>query len=184
MLANEELYNSIQHRLKKGGTISVSFVLGFIPVITYNRFGKLEKARLNVELQDIENKIYVQQQYFENWLRTTKDYANKIDQVTREWNQQFDNVLEAAKKIKSKLKPDNVEISSFDLGGHAAINVIPSYNDVPLEKKQASPDDLVKLKKKLEVKRKKKVIKLDSSSKPKKKRGSAKKLPQAPVRVP
>jgi hypothetical protein len=101
MLACEELYNSVQDRLKKGHNISVSFLLGFIPVITLHRFGKLEKSRLKVELHDLENKIYVQQQYYETWHRTTKQYTDRIDEVTRECNQQFDNVLEAAKKIKS-----------------------------------------------------------------------------------
>lgn len=64
-----------------------------------------------------------------------------------------------AKKIKSKLKPQEVKIETFEVQGHAMINIIPIYKDEKLEKKQASEEDLQKLKKLLEVKKRPQVIK-------------------------
>jgi hypothetical protein len=104
MLANEELYNSIQKRIKKGGTITKAFIFGFIPVITKHKLDDTDISRLNVELQEIENKIYSQQQYYEHWLKAVKDYETRMDGVTRECNQQFDEVLKKAKEIKQNMR--------------------------------------------------------------------------------
>ena len=54
-----------------------------------------------------------------------------------------------AKKIKSKLKPEDIKIETFSFQGYSAINVIPIYKDIKLEKKQASEAELIKLKDKL-----------------------------------
>jgi len=84
-----------------------------------------------------------------------------------------------AKRIKSKLKPQDVEISTSNVQGHSIVNVIPVYKDKKLEKKQAKPEELMRLQVKLETKPKQK--------KEKKKKEEAKegvRLPQAPRRIP
>ena len=58
-----------------------------------------------------------------------------------------------AKKIKKKLKPEDIKIESSTLMGHAMINIIPIYKDVPLKKYQAEEDELKKLQKKLSTKK-------------------------------
>ena len=67
-----------------------------------------------------------------------------------------------ASRIKSKLKPENVEISTSNIQGHAIINVIPFYKGEKPEKKTAPQEELIilqdKLKSKPKVKKEKKKI--------------------------
>jgi diadenosine tetraphosphate (Ap4A) HIT family hydrolase len=58
-----------------------------------------------------------------------------------------------SKKIKEKLKPEEVKIESGNLLGHQVVQVIPIYKDVKLEKKKASEKDLILLQEKLTVKK-------------------------------
>lgn len=87
-----------------------------------------------------------------------------------------------AKKIKTKLKPEDVKIETSSFQGHAIINVIPLYKDKPIEKTQASEQELKKLQSKLETKKR-------ASRTPKKKTISLtkqdfSKLPKISFRVP
>src|SRR3989338_8868672 len=56
-----------------------------------------------------------------------------------------------AKKIKKKLKPEDIKIETSSLQGHAMINVIPIYKNQKLEKKKADEKELKDLQKKLAV---------------------------------
>ena len=58
-----------------------------------------------------------------------------------------------AKKIKLKLKPEDVKIETSSFQGHAIINVIPFYKDKQPEKKKAEESELQKLQKLLETKK-------------------------------
>jgi len=84
-----------------------------------------------------------------------------------------------AKKIKSKLKAEDVRIETASVQGHGIVNLIPLYKDSKLEKKQAKPEELIALQKKLQkqtrAKREKKV-----KASPEK----VKSLPEAPRRIP
>jgi hypothetical protein len=100
MVANAELHNELQERVKRSFTTSISLVLGFIPIITFKRLDKGDKARLKVEIQELENVVYNQQQYYEHWLKQAKAYESKMDEVTRDCNQNFDAVLKKAKELK------------------------------------------------------------------------------------
>lgn len=57
-----------------------------------------------------------------------------------------------AKKIKKKLKPEDIKIETSSLQGHAFINIIPLYKDVQLKKTKAEESALIQLQKKLETK--------------------------------
>ncbi|MEK6859260.1 MAG: HIT domain-containing protein [Nanoarchaeota archaeon] len=57
-----------------------------------------------------------------------------------------------AKKIKKKLKPEDIKIETSSLMGHAMINIIPLYKE-PLKKTKASEEELKKLQFKLESKK-------------------------------
>ena len=57
------------------------------------------------------------------------------------------------KKIKLKLKPEDVKIETSSIQGHAIINVIPFYKDTQPEKKKASEEELQKLQSILETKK-------------------------------
>ncbi|MEK6914634.1 MAG: HIT domain-containing protein [Nanoarchaeota archaeon] len=56
------------------------------------------------------------------------------------------------KKLKSKLKADDIKIETFSFQNYSAINVIPIYKDRPLKKYKEDESELKKLKNKLETK--------------------------------
>jgi diadenosine tetraphosphate (Ap4A) HIT family hydrolase len=77
----------------------------------------------------------------------------------------FSLAKEIAKKIKRKLKPKEISISTSYLFGHEIINVVPSYGNETGEKKEAKKEELEEMKKiliqeKKEVKAKKEKIPL------------------------
>lgn len=79
-----------------------------------------------------------------------------------------------AKKLKSKLKPENIKIENSEISGHHLINIIPVYKDIKLERKKASQEELKELQEKLISKPRVKHVK----------EKSLKQLEKAPVRVP
>jgi len=81
-----------------------------------------------------------------------------------------------AKRIKSKLKPEEVKIENARIMGHQAIQIIPIYKDEKLEKKKAEEKELILLQDKLKSKPKVK--------KQKKQEVTEIKLEQAPRRIP
>jgi len=86
-----------------------------------------------------------------------------------------------AKKIKLKLKPEDVKIETSSFQGHAIINVIPLYKDEKIEKKKASEQELQQLKLKLETKKRAS----RGPRKPKQKKSdSTTNLPQISFRIP
>jgi len=108
LLAQDELHTAIQERINIGYTVSKAFVLGFIPIKIKTVLDTCGIARLKVELQEVENKAYSHQQYYEHWLKASKNYESKMDGITRECNQQFDFVLDKAKKINHNPRLDQV----------------------------------------------------------------------------
>jgi histidine triad (HIT) family protein len=57
-----------------------------------------------------------------------------------------------AKRIKSKIKPDDIKIETFSFQDYPAINIIPIWKDKQLQKYKAEEAQLKKLQKKLETK--------------------------------
>ena len=103
----------------------------------------------------------------------------KHDKIENQKSQVLTLAKKIAKKLKSKLKPkpEEVKIETAEIFSHGLVNVIPIYKNQKLEKKQASPQELQELQKKLEKKKK-------SSVEYKKKTRTPKILPQAPKRIP
>lgn len=99
-----------------------------------------------------------------------------------------------AKKIKKKLKSEDVKIETSSLMGHAMVNIIPIYKDQPLQKRQAQEKELKELQKKLKTstraKREKKVKSKEATSKKpsdtedKDKKEDISKLPRIHFRIP
>jgi histidine triad (HIT) family protein len=54
-----------------------------------------------------------------------------------------------AKKIKKKLKPDDIKIETSSFQGHSMINIIPIYKDIMLKKQKAEEEELKALQRKL-----------------------------------
>ncbi len=84
-----------------------------------------------------------------------------------------------AKKIKKKLKPEDIKIETSSMMNHAMINVIPIYKDIPLKKSKEKENELRKLQSKLETKTREK-------RKPKQKPEKSIKinLPEFKMRIP
>jgi histidine triad (HIT) family protein len=94
-----------------------------------------------------------------------------------------------AKKIKKKLKPEDVKIETSSFQGHSFINIIPIYKEITLKKYQASESELKQLQKKLETKSRtkrtdKETNKTQDKNNPKKSNKPEKKLPQISFRIP
>ena len=86
-----------------------------------------------------------------------------------------------AKKIKTKLKPEDIKIETSSLQDYPMINIIPLYKDKKLEKKKADEKELEELKNKLETKKREKRTAKNSSKSTKK---SSSNLPEISFRIP
>jgi len=85
-----------------------------------------------------------------------------------------------AKKIKLKLKPEDVKIETSSFQGHAMINIIPIYKNQKIEKRKAEESELTELKNILETKKRG-----PRKSSPKStSKASSKKIPQISFRIP
>lgn len=93
-------------------------------------------------------------------------------------SQAFTLANKLAKKIKSKLKPEDVKIENAKVMGHNLINIIPIYKDKKLEKKKAEEKELILLQDKLQTKKKEKKAKKPKENIP------VSSLPKAPRRIP
>lgn len=110
-------------------------------------------------------------------------------------SQAFTLAKKVAQKIKTKLSPKKVDISTSEMFSHGMINVLPVYNSehLGMPRKKADEKQLSELKSILEIKNKQKTIKVDEKgipiSKPKRERVSKSnkievKLPKYPIRIP
>lgn len=61
-----------------------------------------------------------------------------------------------AKKIRKKLKSDDIKIETSNFQGHSFINVIPIYKDIPYNKRKADEKELIELQKKLKTSKRQK----------------------------
>lgn len=86
----------------------------------------------------------------------------------------FSLAKKIAKKIKSKLKAEKIQIESSDIQGHAIINVIPIYKDMPKERKKAEKEELKEVQEKLKIEKRQRVKKPKLEKQPEK----------APRRIP
>jgi histidine triad (HIT) family protein len=79
----------------------------------------------------------------------------------------FSLAKKIAKKIKTKFKPKNVIISSSNLFGHEIINVLPVYKNETLnsQRHREKPEELEKIQKVLEKKKRAKIIKKPETEK-------------------
>jgi len=66
-------------------------------------------------------------------------------------NQAFSLANKISKKIKSRLKPEEIKIESGKALGHELINIIPIYKNIKLEKKKADEKELILLQDKLKT---------------------------------
>jgi histidine triad (HIT) family protein len=89
-----------------------------------------------------------------------------------------------AKRIKKKLKPEDIKIETFSFQEYPAINVIPIYKDTPLKKEKAEETELKKVKNKLETKKRAPRKKTPSSSIQKPQSKPSENLPEVHFRVP
>ncbi|MAG78797.1 hypothetical protein CMI40_00270, partial [Candidatus Pacearchaeota archaeon] len=87
-----------------------------------------------------------------------KDHIPSSDKMPNEAQLLADEIF---KKIKLKLKPKDVTISSSNLFGHEILNVLPIYKNENINSKkyQAKPEELQKLQNQLSEKVESNIIK-------------------------
>ena len=113
---NGELYESLHDRLKKGYTVTKSLIFGFIPVKTKHVLDELDKSRIKMEIQNIDDAVWNIKQYYENWLSRVKEYEFKMDEVSRECSQHFDTVLKKSRDIAGNLRLNDT-LKEYDENG-------------------------------------------------------------------
>ncbi len=99
-----------------------------------------------------------------------KEHVSSSDKIP---SQAFTLARKIGKKLKSKLKPKKIEISSSNLFGHEIINIIPLYKDkMPTKRSPAKPEELselqkilLKTEKKIKKIKRKKIVSKKSSEK-------------------
>jgi histidine triad (HIT) family protein len=92
-------------------------------------------------------------------------------------NQAFSLANRLAKRVKSRLKTEDIKIENSQIMGHNLINVIPLYKDKKLEKIKADEKELILLQDKLKTKQRQK-----KEKKPKPEEPSE--IKQVPRRIP
>jgi diadenosine tetraphosphate (Ap4A) HIT family hydrolase len=126
--------------------IFCSIVAGNVPT---KEIGANEKAIATLEINPISQA---------HTIIIPKEHITNSEQLPKE---AFSLAEEVAKKIKDKLKPKDVQISTANVFGHEIINVLPIYKDETInsERKQAKPEELEQVQEMLKTKPKPKVIK-------------------------
>ena len=70
--------------------------------------------------------------------------------------QVFNLAQKVSKKVKTKLKPNDIKIETSSFQDYPMINIIPIYKNKPLQKTKAETKQLEELKAKLEIKKRNK----------------------------
>jgi len=124
-----------------GKCIFCSIVSGEVPT---NKIDENKEAIAVLEINPISNG---------HSLILPKEHIPDSSKIPKQATELAEKV---AKKIKSKLKPKDVTISSSNLFGHEIINILPVYEKETMqsERQQTKPEELEELKKLLEVKTK------------------------------
>jgi hypothetical protein len=99
LFACETLSNSIQERIDRGYNRETISILWLPLVHKTQKFDTYQVNKLLEEKSEVDYKIYCQKQYYESWLKRSKEYEAQFDEITRECNEHFDEVVEAAKEV-------------------------------------------------------------------------------------
>ena len=113
------------------GCVFCSIVSGEIPS---HKIGENSKAIAVLEINPVSKG---------HSLVIPKEHISSADNMPAHATSLAKNI---AKKIKTKLKPKKITISSSNLFGHEITNIIPIYGDEePQERTQAKPEELEEL---------------------------------------
>ncbi len=111
------------------------------------KIGENEKAIAILEINPISkgHTIIIPKDHLEN----NENVLSKAQEL----------IKEISKKIKEKLNPKDIKISTSSLFGHEIINLLPIYTNetIESEKKQAKPEELLKLQDILKLPKKEKI---------------------------
>jgi len=139
-----------QNKLIKESTgqqcIFCSIMFGDIP--SY-KIGENDKALAVLEINPVSKG---------HALVIPKEHISSEEKLPKEV---FSLAEDVSKKIKTKLKPKEVDITPSNLFGHEVVNVIPVYEDetIKSERKPIKPEELLGLQKLLEKKQSEKIPK-------------------------
>ncbi len=99
--ATDNLINSIDERVSKGFTVE-SF--RFIGVNVNKRvlLDSYDAAKLVIEKQEAENKLYTQKNYFESWLKRSAEYDKKYSEIIADCDANFDAIMAEAEIISQQ----------------------------------------------------------------------------------
>jgi hypothetical protein len=99
MLAIEKMFNSIEERIKRGYITETSTFLGIFKVKTKKFLDEYDLGKLEVEKYELEAEVFAKTSFYEQWLKRSKDYEVRFEEITLECNEHFDETLLKAKDI-------------------------------------------------------------------------------------
>lgn len=101
LLSIDKKIQSIDKRIKKGYKRE-TYKIFFIPILKNVVLDSYDIASLEYEKLNLEAELFYKQQLFESWLKRSKDYENKVAEITADCNQNYEKVYEEAVELAKK----------------------------------------------------------------------------------
>lgn len=95
------LINSIIDKVEKG-YITKTYKVLFLKIVSKQPIDDYAKAKLEIERFDSETTLFMQQKYYETWLKRSSDYEKEFEKVSKECNEHFENIFIQAKELAKK----------------------------------------------------------------------------------
>ena len=99
LIATDAKVKAIGERIERGYTTETFKFLG-VPINKKIMLDTYDVAKLEIEKLDAESQLYYQQQYFENWLKRSREYDIKFGELTKECEQFFDTMHTEASALR------------------------------------------------------------------------------------
>jgi len=102
MFAIQDMYEKIQERIDTGYLIEKSTIFGFIVIKTKKNLDGYDIGKLKVEKHELEAEVFAKQGFYEQWMKRSKEYEARFEEVSLECNEHFDEMLAKAKEVAAK----------------------------------------------------------------------------------
>jgi len=99
---NDGIVDSIQEKLNLGYVTKTGKILWIIPFSVTKKLSNYDHGKLLIEKIELENQIYYQKKYFEEWLQRKNEYEVYFDKLSAECNERFEELYTRAQELAQK----------------------------------------------------------------------------------